>query len=215
MNDTGSIRLIVGLGNPGADYAKTRHNAGFEAMEKVMLGFPGCGEMKRACSGMMSRAQFRGNSLYFLKPLTFMNLSGESVKQAKEQLGLDPSEILIMYDDLDLPVGSLRLRCNGSAGGHNGMTSVIQSLGTTQVPRLRIGIGQEGARRKQVDYVLSEMSEEERPPFEKSLEEAAALVKLVLARGLSEAMNRYNQKKTAEKTVSKEAVESSASAIES
>lgn len=191
---TSAIRLIAGLGNPGAEYMASRHNAGFLAIDRLLQVLPSMGEMVRGCSGQLWQGRFRGQSLRLLKPLTFMNLSGESLLQAQQQFGLSPSEILVIYDDLDLPVGTLRLRETGSAGGHNGMDSIIQSLGTVHIPRLRIGIGQEGARRRQVDYVLSDFTAEELPLMVNAFSEAAEWVKFTLSRGLQEAMTCYNKR---------------------
>lgn len=201
------IRMIVGLGNPGPEYAATRHNAGFQAVDRLMQSIPGTSESKRACSGQLAIGRFRGNPLLFLKPMTYMNLSGESVRQAEQLFKISPSEILVIYDDLDIPVGQLRLRGSGSAGGHNGMSSVIEHLNTQSVPRLRIGIGKEGARNRQVDYVLSDFTAEDKAAYEQSLDDAVDLVKFALARGISHAMARYNQKVTERKAASAQAEE--------
>lgn len=197
MKGESVIRLIVGLGNPGAEYACSRHNAGFLTVDRLLQVLPGMGEPTRACSGLLWQGRFRGEAIRLLKPMTFMNLSGDSVLQARQQFKLDPSEILVIYDELDLPAGSLRLRGTGSAGGHNGMDSVIQALGTSNIPRLRIGIGSEGARRRQADYVLSGFTPDELSVMAQAFAEAAEWVKLILSRGIGNAMNLCNRRASA------------------
>ncbi len=191
------IRLIAGLGNPGTEYAQTRHNVGFMLIDALTTAFPTVSEMTRSCSGQLWTARVRGENLQLLKPMMFMNLSGDSLLQAQKNFGLKPEEMLIVYDDLDLPTGNIRLRKSGSAGGHNGMASIIEKLGTSNIPRLRIGIGQEEARRKQVDFVLSPFDADELLPFVASIQQATEMVKLILARGIQAAMTQFNKKVSA------------------
>lgn len=189
---TERILLVAGLGNPGAEYACTRHNAGFMVIDRLLTEFPvGRFEERHVAQSCVYAGMFRGRPLFLQKPQTFMNLSGLAVAGFARKEGILPEEILIVSDDLDLPVGRLRLRIGGSDGGHNGLKSVITELASPAFRRLRIGVGrpeQGGA----VDYVLSSFDEKEAKRFERSLEAAAEAVRIVLAGGMSRAMNKFN-----------------------
>lgn len=194
MPNESSIRLIVGLGNPGSEYALSRHNAGFMVLDALSDAFAKATDWERQCSGLMRSIQVRGQKILLLKPMTYMNLSGDAVSQATHQFGLKSDEILVVYDDLDIPLGALRLRKFGSAGGHNGMNSIIEKLKSAQIPRLRMGIGQTEARRKQIDYVLDTFATEEIPLFAHAVQDAVESIRLILARGMEVAMSQFNQK---------------------
>lgn len=187
-----TVRLVVGLGNPGAEYRDSRHNAGFMVIDRLLAGFPGGAftESHLAESHFWT-GRFRGRALMLQQPLTYMNLSGQAVSRVAKKFQLAPEEILIVVDDLDLPLGRLRLRTGGSSGGHNGLKSVIEELGSDRFRRLRIGIGRpdEGTT---VDYVLSGFSGSERETFEAVIAQAAEAVRAVLSSGFSRAMNKYN-----------------------
>jgi len=185
-------KLVVGLGNPGAEYANTRHNAGFAVIEKLLAALPAgrFAESHTAESRVFS-GRFRSRTLTLQMPLTFMNLSGKAVAPLARRLGILPEEILVVSDDLDLPLGKLRLRCGGSDGGHNGLKSIIEELGSGTFLRVRVGIGRPEPG-KTVDYVLSGFEGEELKLFEASLDGAAQAVKTVLSSGLGRAMNQFN-----------------------
>lgn len=196
-----NYRLIVGLGNPGAEYRNTRHNAGFMVLEQLLAGpFKSFEESHTADSRVFS-GRFRGRNLILQMPLTYMNDSGRAVGALSRRLGIDPSEILVISDDLDLALGQLRIRKNGSDGGHNGLKSIIAELQSAEFRRLRIGIGRDG---KVIDHVLSPFTAEELPLWEEAVTKGAAAVTEILKAGLSRAMNHYNTRPRAEaeKTVS-------------
>ena len=186
------IGLIVGLGNPGPEYAGTRHNAGFMVIDRLLAGCPaGRFEERHTASSSVWAGKFRGRALLLQKPLTFMNLSGQAVALLARRSGIQPESILVISDDLDLPVGRLRLRNGGADGGHNGLKSIIAELGSSSFRRLRIGIGRPKPG-ETVDYVLSKFEGEEERRFEASLAAAAEAVRTVLTGGMARAMNRFN-----------------------
>jgi PTH1 family peptidyl-tRNA hydrolase len=152
--------LIVGLGNKGEEYAETRHNIGFKVLDKVMEKLNISLEPSRF--GMYAEHKYRGRVLCFLQPDTYMNLSGKAVKFWMQKLGIPIEHVLIITDDLNLPFGKIRVRFKGSNGGHNGLKSLEAELGSSVYPRMRMGIGNEFSKGKQVDYVLGEWTEEER-----------------------------------------------------
>jgi len=182
------FRLVAGLGNPGRQYAETRHNAGFFVLDELA---------RRSAAGFRFEAKWDAEIVLcggrlLMKPQTFMNLSGESVGNYARYHRLDPAEVLVVYDDVALPLGQLRLRKSGSAGGHNGLESVLIHLGTEKVPRLRVGIG--GASGQLVDHVLGKFLPEEWPKVESAVGRAADAIDHANAHGLDAAMNIYNQK---------------------
>jgi len=190
-----AVKLVVGLGNPGAEYASSRHNAGFMVVERLLASLPaGRFTESRTASSRFFTGRFRRNPLYLQLPQTFMNLSGEAVACAAGRLQLEPSEILIVSDDMDLPLGRLRLRRGGSDGGHNGLKSVISELGSADFRRLRLGIGRPERRGEVVDHVLSAFTPEERQRFDAELEAAVKAVKLVLSVPFNMAMNEVNRR---------------------
>ena len=184
-------RLVVGLGNPGADYADSRHNVGFKVIERVLAGAgPGARE-KPVAGGMMGGFEADGQRVWTLRPLTYMNRSGEVVAPIVAGLGLQPAEMLVVYDCLDLPLGRLRLRRAGSSGGHRGVESILQALTSAAVPRLRVGIGRPG-QAEAVEYVLSPWCDAERALADAALAAAAEAVWLAVRAGVDVAMNRFN-----------------------
>ncbi len=189
-----SVKLVVGLGNPGAEYASSRHNAGFMVIERLLGSFPpGRFAESRIASSRFFSGKFRRRVLYLQQPLTFMNLSGEAVARVAGRLQLQPSEILVVSDDMELPLGRLRLRRGGSDGGHNGLKSVISELGSADFRRLRLGIGRP-AEGGVVDYVLGSFGPGERERFDAGVEAAVRAVKLVLSVPFQLAMNEVNRR---------------------
>jgi peptidyl-tRNA hydrolase, PTH1 family len=181
--------LIVGLGNPGAKYLHTRHNIGFMVIDK--LGSSIDSSSKERFQGAILESRSDDETLVLLKPLTFMNDSGTSVSQVARWYKIPPEKILIICDDLDLPFGTIRLRPKGSAGGHNGLASVIRHLGTDEVHRLRIGIGRPVSG-STVNYVLSRFSKEEQTELTNAINTASEVAGCWLRDGVQTAMNRYN-----------------------
>jgi PTH1 family peptidyl-tRNA hydrolase len=179
--------LIVGLGNPGSRYANTRHNVGFKVVERLAerlrLSF-------RAGKGDYLIAS--GAAILLMKPLTFMNNSGLAVRHAADYFGLECLRILIVHDDHQLPLGKLRLRAGGSDGGHNGLASVIQHLGTPEIPRLRLGISAEFEKGEMADYVLSAFSKEEQKRLPEIYDRAVEAALSFINDGAQQAMNKFN-----------------------
>lgn len=184
------MKLIVGLGNPGPRYRGTRHNVGFEVLGRLeaRLGVTCDREKYR---GLTAETQRGGVKVALLKPMTFMNLSGESVAMAARNRVTSPEDLLVIYDEADLPLGRIRLRKDGSAGGHNGMKSIIERLGTQGFPRLRVGVGKDvGAL---ADHVLSRFHPDERPAVDEAVERAAEAALTWLDEGIDSAMNTFNR----------------------
>lgn len=185
------IRLVVGLGNPGPEYENTRHNIGFELVDRLAA------ERRLKWSKehkFRAKIATQGRDLIFAKPLTFMNLSGNAVARLMRDHRLRPEQILIVYDDISLPLGSLRFRANGSAGGHNGIKSLLEYLGTVEFPRLRLGIGAQAENAVLTDHVLGRFTAEEWVEMEKVLAIAVDGVNCALSAGLDTAMNRFNRR---------------------
>lgn len=186
------ISLIVGLGNPGLEYAFTRHNMGFMTVGRLLNKLNNGFESYSRYNSEIFSGRYRGRRLLLQLPQTYMNCSGEAVRRLMAVEELLPENLLVVYDDLDIPFGRLRLRAGGSSGGHRGMESIISELGSESFIRLRVGIGHPG-KGGVSDYVLSGFAEEEREKLEKVTDTAAEAVKSVLLRGLSAAMNQYNK----------------------
>ncbi len=183
--------LIVGLGNPGPRYQNTRHNAGFLLVDRLAERQGGIfrRDSKRA---LVCRTRWGERALFLAKPQTFMNLSGQAVRELLERLELEPSQLLVVYDEAALPLGKIRLRLNGSAGGHKGMQSILACLGTLEIARLRIGIAPPEAPEDLSDFVLSEFGKREWEEFQQVLDRAAEAVTTFLEEGPEQAMARYN-----------------------
>jgi len=187
------VKLIVGLGNPGPKYAGTRHNVGFDAVD--LLARRHGAEWAAAPKGAEALvANWRMGGAIFAKPLTFMNLSGAAVVPLLQFYKIEPVDLLVVFDEVQLETGRIRIRPSGSAGGHNGLKSVIGSLGTDAVPRLRIGVGRGDQRRDLADHVLAKFDADERSVIEDAIVRAADAAEMFIAEGSSAAMNRYNRK---------------------
>lgn len=187
------MKLIVGLGNPGPQYRNTRHNVGFLVVEELARRW-GVAFDQEKHSALLARAQRGGSVVWLLKPLTFMNRSGIAVAGASRNRVPDLRDLLVVVDDINLPLGQLRMREKGSAGGHNGLKSCIEHLGTQEFPRLRIGVGENEAGSNLTDHVLGTFSPQERPAVERSVERAANGVALFVESGVHSAMNEVNTK---------------------
>ncbi len=182
--------VIVGLGNPGKKYDATRHNVGFEAID--MLAKRNNIEVKRLKhKALCGEGTIGGNKVMLVKPQTFMNLSGQSLLDIVQFYKIDPKNIIVIYDDIDVAVGSLRIREKGSAGSHNGMKSIIYMLQTDQFPRIRIGVGKPEFG-DLADYVLGRFPKEEVPTMLEVLERASLAAETIVTDGISLSMNRYN-----------------------
>ena len=187
--------LIVGLGNPGPEYAKTRHNCGFRALD-ILAKKLGCRVDKGKFQGLYNQVSYGENKLFLLKPQTYMNLSGNSVKQLASFYHIPPQHIIVMYDDISLEPGRLRIRADGSAGGHNGIKSIIGCLGGQDFPRVKIGVGAKPHPDYDLaDWVLSNFSAAEEKDLASALERSADAALSIIDRGVPETANRYNGSK--------------------
>jgi PTH1 family peptidyl-tRNA hydrolase len=185
------LKLLVGLGNPGRGYEGTRHNVGFEVLE-ILARRAGSPVRRARFQGETAQATLRGSSVLLLWPLTWMNLSGTSVLAARDFYKIDNVDILVICDDFQLPNDTIRLRSGGSAGGQNGLSDVLSRLGSTAIPRLRLGIGPMPAGWKSADFVLGKFAQSEREAIDGLLERAADAAEEWAALGIQAAMNRYN-----------------------
>lgn len=183
--------LIVGLGNPGREYQFNRHNIGFMLIDQLcraLLTTPGMIQSK----AIIAKAQFAGKKVILAKPQTYMNLSGQSVGSLVRYYKVPYDHLLVAHDDLDLPLGTIRLRPGGGSGGQKGVSSIIQQLGTQNFPRLRIGIGRPPGRMDAAAYVLQDFNQEERDLLPEVLDRAAKAVLVFIENGLEMAMNQFN-----------------------
>jgi PTH1 family peptidyl-tRNA hydrolase len=188
-----NIFLIVGLGNPGREYARTRHNAGFLLAESLAERWKSKWADERKFSSHLTKVDRSGRKLVLCKPQTYMNLSGEAVGKVAEFYKIAPQKVLVLVDDADLPLGQIRLRKSGSSGGHHGLDSIQQHLGTQEFPRLRIGIGRtEKQVREITNHVLGQFSTSENELLEKILKRASDQVESWLEEGVEKAMSKFN-----------------------
>ena len=187
--------LIVGLGNPGKDYARSRHNAGWRALD-ILAQNLSCKIDKGKFQGLYGQANYAGTKVFLLKPQTYMNLSGRSVLQLSAYYNIPPQRIIVLFDDISLEPGRLRVRPDGSAGGHNGIKSVIAELGSQEFPRVKIGVGAKPHPDADLaDWVLSGFSASEEKALLPALERAADAALCIIDKGCAEAANRYNGSK--------------------
>lgn len=184
--------LIVGLGNPGTKYAHTRHNCGFRALD-ILAEKLGCKVDKGKFQGLYGQTTHNGKKLYLLKPQTYMNSSGTSVLQLSAYFNIPPQRIIVMFDDISLEPGRLRIRKDGSAGGHNGIKSIISQLGSQEFPRVKIGVGAKPiADQDLADWVLSGFSAAEEKVLDSALKDACDAALSIIDHGIQEAANRFN-----------------------
>ncbi len=181
----------MGLGNPGPEYADTRHNIGFKVAE--LLAEQGKGEWKSGRFGLVAEVRFKNKTATVIKPDTYMNLSGGAARHWLNALKLTPAQLLVVTDDLALPYGKIRFRPKGSHGGHNGLRSISEVLGTDDYPRLRFGIGADFSKGKQVDYVLGRWNAGEQKTIEENIARAAEAVQTAMLEGIEKAMSLFNR----------------------
>ncbi len=189
--------VIAGLGNPGTKYASTRHNVGFDVMDVLANKF-GIKLNKIKFKGLVGEGTWAGKKIVLIKPSTYMNLSGESIRPLMEFYKLKPEELFVVVDDVDIEFGTIRLKKKGSAGTHNGLKSIIFHLETEEFPRLKIGIGQKPEHYDLADFVLSKFSKSERQIIDKAIIKAADAVDEFIVNGIDSAMNKYNIKTPAQ-----------------
>jgi PTH1 family peptidyl-tRNA hydrolase len=185
------VECVVGLGNPGRRYRLTRHNTGFLVIEKL-YGLLECSWRKKARLYEARKCSFEGSEVLLLKPLTYMNLSGNAVEAVREDFGLSLQELLVICDDASLPLGRIRFRKQGSSGGHKGLQSIVEALATQEFSRLRIGIGAPLPEQPLEDYVLSKPERSERKVLAEAVTLAAEATRFYLGEGLDAAMTRFN-----------------------
>ena len=189
---SGADWLIAGLGNPEPKYDGTRHNTGFAALDALAEAW-GCEINKSKWQGLYGIAQVDGRKVMLLKPLTYMNLSGESVRALVDYYKIDPEEeLIVIYDDISLEPGKIRIRKKGSAGGHNGIKNIIAQLGTQNFQRIKVGVGEKPKGWDLADYVLGHFSKEDRGLVDDALKRAAGAVELMVQGEVDQAMNQFN-----------------------
>ncbi len=185
------MRVIVGLGNPGAQYAHTRHNVGFMCVDRVsrLHNIPFSDRRQLAAMGT---GCIEGQEVVLAKPRTFMNRSGEAVRYLLQRFSAKPSDLVVIYDDMDLPLGKIRIRPKGSSGGHRGVESIIGATGTQDFARIRVGVGRPLGTEGAVNHVLARFSREEEPVVQEAIDRVAEAVRVLLKDGIEAAMNRFN-----------------------
>lgn len=187
------MKLIIGLGNPGREYTNTRHNIGFEAIDALAEHY-NINVNKSKFKALYGEGKVGNKKVVLVKPQTYMNLSGEAVKAFATWYKIKPEDILIIYDDVSLVPGKLRIRIKGSAGGHNGIKSIIQHLGTNEFERIRVGIGEKPGGWNLADYVLSRFTNVELKTIEESMGDIIGAAELIITKDIQDAMNKYNPK---------------------
>lgn len=188
--------IIAGLGNPGAEYSDTRHNAGFMAIDMIAKK-AGIGVTEKKHRALIGKGMFAGEKVVLVKPQTYMNLSGESIRAVVDYYKIDcESELIVISDDIDLDVGNIRIRPKGSAGGHNGLKNIISQLGTQDFTRVRIGVGAKKEGRDLVSHVLGKIDKSDTESFEEAIANVVCAVETIMTDGCEAAMNKFNKKKS-------------------
>ncbi len=188
--------IIAGLGNPGAEYSNTRHNAGFMAIDAIAKK-AGIGVTEKKHRALIGKGMFAGEKVVLVKPQTYMNLSGESIRAVVDYYKIDcESELIVISDDIDLDVGNIRIRPKGSAGGHNGLKNIISQLGTQEFTRVRIGVGAKKEGRDLVSHVLGKIDKSDTEVFEEAISNVVEAIETIMTDGVETAMNRFNKKKS-------------------
>ncbi|MDF2589338.1 MAG: Aminoacyl-tRNA hydrolase [Anaerocolumna sp.] len=185
--------IIIGLGNPTREYQATRHNIGFDVITRISDDFNIPLDIKKH-KAICGKGMIEGEKVVLAQPQTYMNLSGESVRELLDFYKVTPSEIIVIYDDISLEVGQLRLRSKGSAGGHNGIKSIINHLGSDEFLRIKVGVGDKPKGWDLADYVLSRFNDEEQPIIRDAIKKSSEAVKSIIKDGMEPAMNLYNRK---------------------
>ncbi len=185
------LRVIVGLGNPGRRYAGTRHNAGFLVVE-ALAAQAGASDWFEECQARTCRADLGAGALLLAEPLTFMNRSGDSLRLLRSRYGIAPADLMVVLDDFSLPFGRIRIRERGSAGGHNGLESILQAMESEEILRLRLGIGEEQMPSEKAEFVLSDFPPERQAELNDMIARACDAVKTVMRNGVSKAMAVFN-----------------------
>ena len=185
--------VIAGLGNPGREYEGTRHNVGFMTLDALADKY-NIDVREKAFKGLIGKGVIEGNKVILVKPQMYMNLSGECIRQVMDYYKVDPSEFIVIYDDISLVPGGIRIRKKGSAGGHNGIKNIIANLGTDHFMRVKVGVGEKPKNWDLADYVLSTFPKEDREKVEEAMDHAVEAVRMMLDGETEAAMNRYNRK---------------------
>lgn len=192
--------IIAGLGNPTAQYEGTRHNVGFDVIDAIAKQYNISVDVRKS-RAFIGKGMIEGQKVILVKPQTYMNLSGESIRGLVDYYKIDPeNELVVIYDDVSLDVGQLRIRKKGSAGGHNGIKNIIAHLGTQIFPRIKVGVGEKPKKYDLADYVLGHFSKGEKEQMEEGYRNAMRAVELMLTGRIDEAMNEYNRKVTPKET---------------
>ncbi len=190
--------IITGLGNPDRQYEGTRHNAGFDVIDRIAEKYNIAVDTKKH-RALIGKGIIEGQKVILAKPQTYMNLSGESIKSLMDYYKIEPeSELIVIYDDISLGVGQLRIRAKGSAGGHNGIKNIIAHLGREVFPRIKVGVGEKPSKMDLADYVLGHFSKEEKKEMEAGYDNAINAVEMMVQGDIQKAMNEYNRKKKEE-----------------
>ena len=185
------MKLIIGLGNPGKEYENTRHNTGFMVLDRLSEKL-NIEMTQNKFKGLYGKSKYKGEDVILLKPQTYMNLSGECIKQFVDFYKIQKEEILVIYDDMDIEPGKVKIRKKGGAGGHNGMKSIIKMIGTEEFARIRTGIGRPKHSGDDINYVIGAIPEEEIPKLDEGVEKAKEAVIEILKNGIDSAMNKLN-----------------------
>lgn len=186
--------IIAGLGNPTSRYDKTRHNVGFEVIDYLAKKY-GIDVDTKKHKALIGKGMIASEKVLLVKPQTFMNLSGESIREITDYYKADESDLIVIYDDISLNVGQIRIRAKGSAGGHNGIKNIIQHMGTQNFWRIKVGIGEKPAHRDLADYVLGHFQGEEKEIMQEAFANAADAAAVMISEGIDTAMNRFNRVK--------------------
>lgn len=187
--------VIVGLGNPGKEYEKTPHNVGFMCANKIAQASNMEFKLSKKHQASIAEGIINGEKTYIIKPLTYMNLSGNAVSSFVNYYNIDINDIIIIYDDMDLPLGNIRIRKTGSSGGHRGMKSIIECLKTQEIKRIRVGISHPGEKDEVIDYVLHTLTKQESSVLEKTIDKMPELIDTLTTAGFDKMMNTYNGSK--------------------